>query len=108
MKIVTGIDIGGTKTAVSFGTWLEDPLVLTIHEETRFSTPVHEPNTAVAMIIDTVRSTLHRRPVWKLAAVGPGRSCNSPPGSFRRAGPTLQWCRRLRPGRVALQSREGN
>lgn len=73
MKYLAGIDIGGTKCAVTIG-WEKDGAI-TILEKQRFPTP-KDPREAMKELVSTLRQMLEERPEITLSAVG--ISCGSP------------------------------
>lgn len=73
MRYLAGIDIGGTKCAVTLGK--EENGNITILEKERFPTP-KEPYVAVEQLVDTLKMILERNPQIRLEAVGV--SCGGP------------------------------
>lgn len=73
MKYLAGIDIGGTKCAVTVAS--EEEGRITILDKQKFPTP-YEPHEAVASLVDTLRKMLGDHSEIKLSAVGV--SCGSP------------------------------
>lgn len=73
MKYLAGIDIGGTKCAVTIGK--EEDGAVTILDKRRFPTP-KGPKKAVSQLVDTLRQMLDDNPEITLSAVGV--SCGSP------------------------------
>ncbi len=68
MQIVAGIDIGGTKCAVSFGRYADDTMHIL---ETLINPTITEDFSAcLEMIIDMIGSTLAEHPEWELGALG--------------------------------------
>lgn len=73
MKYLAGIDIGGTKCAVTVAR--EEEGSITILEKQKFPTP-HGPHEAVSQLVETLRKILSGHPEAHLSAVGV--SCGSP------------------------------
>ena len=73
MKYLAGIDIGGTKCAVTIG-WEKDGAI-TILDKQKFPTP-KDPGEAMKELVSTLRRMLEGRPEITLSAVG--ISCGSP------------------------------
>lgn len=73
MKYLAGIDIGGTKCAVTIGK--EEDGIVTILEKRRFPTP-KGPQKTVSQLVTTLRQMLDDNPEVTLSAVG--ISCGSP------------------------------
>ncbi|MDO4292518.1 MAG: ROK family protein [Eubacteriales bacterium] len=78
MRYLAGIDIGGTKCAVTLGK--EDAGSIQIWEKRRFPTP-DDPQEAVNALVDTLRRLLEDHPEVQLSAAGV--SCGSPLDSKR-------------------------
>lgn len=73
MKYLAGIDIGGTKCAVTVAR--EEGGSITILEKQKFPTP-HDPHDAVSELVETLSKILSSHPEAHLSAVGV--SCGSP------------------------------
>lgn len=73
MRYLAGIDIGGTKCAVTIGK--EENGMVTIVGKRRFPTP-KDPQKAVSQLVDTLKQMLDEKPGTALSAVGV--SCGSP------------------------------
>lgn len=78
MKYIAGIDIGGTKCAVSIGRLQEEEIEILYKE--KFSTPAR-PEEAVWALTDTLKRMLEAHREVELAAIG--ISCGSPLDSKR-------------------------
>jgi len=78
MKYLAGIDIGGTKCAVTVASDADGNI--TILDKEKFLTP-YDPHDAVAELVDTLSRILSRHPEIRLSAVGV--SCGSPLDSKR-------------------------
>lgn len=74
MKVVAGIDIGGTKCAVSFAQIREENIL--ILDKVRMKTDVENFGEAMENFIAVIRKTLKRHGNWKLMAIG--ISCGGP------------------------------
>ena len=74
MKVVAGIDIGGTKCAISFAGIGEEKIV--ILDKVRMETDVECFDTAMQKFILAIRSSLKKHEQWKLMAIG--ISCGVP------------------------------
>lgn len=79
MELIAGIDIGGTKCAVSLGAREGDDGIAIV-AKTRFATPTM-PDEAIAQLLDALDQALAERPGDTLAAVGV--SCGGPLDSRR-------------------------
>lgn len=73
MKYLAGIDIGGTKCAVTVGR--EENGTITILDKQKFPTP-SDPHKAIWELVDTLRRILDDNPAVVLSAIG--ISCGSP------------------------------
>lgn len=73
MKYLAGIDIGGTKCAVTVGR--EENGTITILDKQKFPTP-NNPHKAIWELVDTLRRILDDNPTVVLSAIG--ISCGSP------------------------------
>lgn len=74
MKVVAGIDIGGTKCAISFAGIGEEKIV--ILDKVRMETDVECFDTAMQKFILAIRSSLKKHEQWRLMAIG--ISCGGP------------------------------
>ncbi|SFS65745.1 ROK family protein [Paenibacillus sp. BC26] len=79
MKLLAGIDIGGTKCAVSLGVLIEDGTIQIV-SKTRFHTP-STPEEAIEQLLNALDKELENRPEDELAAIG--ISCGGPLDSRR-------------------------
>lgn len=80
MRYIAGIDIGGTKCAVSVGILREEAFLCDILCKERFPTP-KDPGQAVELLVETLRQMLSAHREVTLSAVG--ISCGSPLDSAR-------------------------
>ncbi len=80
MRVVAGIDIGGTKCAISFAALGADQ-EFAILEKVKERTIVDHPDQAVQRFIAIIRQTLGDHPDWELEAIG--ISCGGPLDSRR-------------------------
>lgn len=74
MKVLAGIDIGGTKCAISFATAAGEEV--TIHKKEVFETLKDEPQKAVRHFQERIGQMLLENPQWDLQAIG--ISCGGP------------------------------
>ncbi len=74
MQVLAGIDIGGTKTALSFGS--HEKNAITILHEQSYPTFVEDFPKQLAHLIDLLDENLAHNPTWKLEAIG--ISCGGP------------------------------
>lgn len=79
MQVVAGIDIGGTKCAVSFAKLKEDGIVFL--DKVRMETETECFERAVASFIRTIRQKFEENTEWKLTSIG--ISCGGPLDSQR-------------------------
>ena len=80
MRYIAGIDIGGTKCAVSIGVLREEAFVCDILYKERFPTP-KEPRQAVELLVATLQRMAAAHREVTLSAIGV--SCGSPLDSAR-------------------------
>ena len=78
MDIIAGIDIGGTKYAISFAEYREDIQIL---ERIAFPMPYSDPNSVLNHFAACVRETVSGHKGWNLLAVGV--TCGGPLDSGR-------------------------
>lgn len=74
MQIVTGIDIGGTKCAISFAKYASGTIEFL--DRIQMDTPVHDFEEAVRNFIEIIRAKFRKRPDWQFCAIG--ISCGGP------------------------------
>lgn len=74
MKVIVGIDIGGTKCAVTLAA-VEDGKIRFLNK-VKVATKVHDPHGAIMDFIEMIRSLLTGHSEYKLAAIG--ISCGGP------------------------------
>lgn len=74
MRIVVGIDIGGTKCAISFAK--PDDGEITFLDKVKMDTDTENFERAMGAFIDTIRKKLEDHPDWQLLSVG--ISCGGP------------------------------
>jgi glucokinase len=67
MDIIAGIDIGGTKCAVAFAEYSDDPCIL---DRVAFPTPDVEPYAALDFFAGVISETVQRYQGWNLCALG--------------------------------------
>ncbi len=80
MKIIAGIDIGGTKSAISFA-HVEEGKTFCFLEKVQEKTITDHPGQAIEGFVKTIRNGLTRHPDWELDAIG--ISCGGPLDSER-------------------------
>ena len=73
MNIIAGIDIGGTKCAISFAEYSDDIQIL---QRIAFPMPDSEPDAVLNLFAGHIREAINRHEGWKLMAVGV--SCGGP------------------------------
>ena len=69
MQVVVGIDIGGTKCAVSFARQHSDDIIFL--DKVRMETETEDFDRAMESFIEIIRERFRRNPDWKLASSGP-------------------------------------
>lgn len=74
MQVVTGIDIGGTKCAVSFARQHSDDIIFL--DKVRMETETEDFDKAMESFIAIIRERFRRNPDWKLTSIG--ISCGGP------------------------------
>lgn len=74
MQVVTGIDIGGTKCAISFACFKKDGILFL--DKIRMDTEREDFTKAVKEFIRLIRLKLHENPKWRLCSIG--ISCGGP------------------------------
>lgn len=80
MKIIAGIDIGGTKCAVTFAA-VDEEKNFTFLDKVKEKTDTEAPDRAIHRFIEIIAGNLERHPDWELTAVG--ISCGGPLDSRR-------------------------
>lgn len=80
MKIIVGIDIGGTKCAVTFAA-IDKNHTFTFLDKVKEKTDTEHPNQAVERFIRIIQEKCTEKPDWELAAIG--ISCGGPLDSRR-------------------------
>ena len=80
MKIIAGIDIGGTKCAVTFAA-VDEKQNFTFLDKVKEKTITDDPDQATRRFIEIIAGTLGRHPDWELSAIG--ISCGGPLDSRR-------------------------
>ena len=96
MQVVVGIDIGGTKCAVSFARQHSDDIIFL--DKVRMETETEDFDRAMESFIEIIRERFRRNPDWKLTSIG--ISCGGPldagkglilsPPNLPRSGKRLQ------------------
>lgn len=74
MQVVVGIDIGGTKCAVSFARQHSDDIIFL--DKVRMETETEDFDRAMESFIEIIRERFRRNPDWKLTSIG--ISCGGP------------------------------
>ena len=74
MQVVVGIDIGGTKCAVSFARQHSDDIIFL--DKVRMETETEDFDRAMESFIEIIRERFRRNPDWKLTSIGV--SCGGP------------------------------
>ena len=74
MQVVAGIDIGGTKCAVSFARQHSDDIIFL--DKVRMETETEDFDRAMESFIEIIRERFRRNPDWKLTSIG--ISCGGP------------------------------
>lgn len=74
MQVVVGIDIGGTKCAVSFARQHSDDIIFL--DKVRMETETEDFDRAMESFIEIIRERFGRNPDWKLTSIG--ISCGGP------------------------------
>lgn len=74
MQVVVGIDIGGTKCAVSFARQHSDDIIFL--DKVRMETETEYFDRAMESFIEIIRERFRRNPDWKLTSIG--ISCGGP------------------------------
>ena len=74
MQVVVGIDIGGTKCAISFAKMQEKGIVFL--DKIKMKTETEDFNRAVESFIKAIRTKFEEHPEWRLTSIG--ISCGGP------------------------------
>ena len=74
LQVVVGIDIGGTKSAVSFARQHSDDIIFL--DKVRMETETEDFDRAMESFIEIIRERFRRNPDWKLTSIG--ISCGGP------------------------------
>ena len=74
MKIIVGIDIGGTKCAITFAALEQEEF--TFLDKVKEQTITEDAHRAIARFIQVIRQKLDANPAWELVSIG--ISCGGP------------------------------